>query len=240
MQARHDRQRSMWVTTSSVAGAIVLQHLLDQVDAPARRIEFVAEQHIGRARRLAEAAMHAGAQNLVGHRDVGIGELREGETGLHHTPAHIRPGLSTPLGSKLSFTRLLTPASAPFCGSNTSTDARGGGGRANERGVAAGRSRGAADGGGAGIGGRRQRGPDQAAGPVVEELRAGRQLRRKLGAARGRGRDPPQRPVADRAVVPERRGVADAAPELPRIASRRSAPARRTAAATSSARPCGA
>ena len=36
----------------------------------------------------------------------------------------MRPGLSTPLGSKLSFTRLLTPASAPFCGSNTSTDAR--------------------------------------------------------------------------------------------------------------------
>ena len=114
----------MCVTTSSVAGAIVLQHLLDQVDAPARRIELVAEQHIGRAGRLAEAAMHAGAQNIVRHRDVRIGELREGEIGLHHTPAHMRPGLSTPLGSKLSLTRLVTPASAPCCGSNTSTAAR--------------------------------------------------------------------------------------------------------------------
>ena len=103
---------------------IVLQHLLDQVDAAARRIELVAQQHIGRAGRLAEAAMHAGAQNIVRHRDVGIGELGEGEIGLHHTPAHMRPGLSTPLGSKLSLTRLVTPASAPCCGSNTSTAAR--------------------------------------------------------------------------------------------------------------------
>ena len=62
---------------------VVLQHVLDQVDAPARRIELVAEQHIGRAGRGAEAAMHAGAQDLVGFRDVRIGELREGEGGLH-------------------------------------------------------------------------------------------------------------------------------------------------------------
>jgi hypothetical protein len=44
---------------------VVLQHLLDQVDAAARRIELVAEQHIGRAGRGAEAAMHAGAEDLV-------------------------------------------------------------------------------------------------------------------------------------------------------------------------------
>jgi hypothetical protein len=64
-------------------GRVALQHLLDQVDAAARRIELVAEQHIGRAGRGAEAAMHAGAQNVVGHRDVRIGELGEGEVGLH-------------------------------------------------------------------------------------------------------------------------------------------------------------
>ena len=60
-------------------GPVVLQHVLDQVDAAARGIELVAEQHIGRAGRGAEAAMHAGAQDLVGLRDVRIGELREGE-----------------------------------------------------------------------------------------------------------------------------------------------------------------
>ena len=36
----------------------------------------------------------------------------------------MRPGLSTPLGSKPSFTRLLKPASPAPSGSNTSTDAR--------------------------------------------------------------------------------------------------------------------
>ena len=109
MQARHDRQRSICLTTSRVAGALVLQHLLDQIDAPARGIEFVAEQHIGRAGRGAEAAMHAGAQDLFRFRDLRIGQLGEGEGGLHrYTPAHMRPGLSTPLGSKLSFTRLVS------------------------------------------------------------------------------------------------------------------------------------
>ena len=47
-----------------VAGSLVLQHVLDQVDAAARAVELVAEQHVGRAGRGAEAAMHAGAQNL--------------------------------------------------------------------------------------------------------------------------------------------------------------------------------
>ena len=42
-----------------------LQHVLDQIDAPARRIEFVAEQEIGRAGGGAEAAMHAGAEDRL-------------------------------------------------------------------------------------------------------------------------------------------------------------------------------
>ncbi|MGY4329723.1 hypothetical protein ACVWWG_004140 [Bradyrhizobium sp. LB7.2] len=56
---------------------VLLQHLLDQIDAAARAIELVAKQHIGRTGRGAEAAMDAGAQDLVGFRDVGVGELRE-------------------------------------------------------------------------------------------------------------------------------------------------------------------
>src|SRR5262249_44363861 len=92
--------------------------------APARRIELVAEQHIGRARRGAEAAMNTRAQNLVRLRDVRIVKLLAGERGLHHTPAHMRPGLSTALGSKPSLTRRVTAATAVGCGWNTSTAAR--------------------------------------------------------------------------------------------------------------------
>ncbi len=60
-----------------------LQHVLDQVDAPARRIELVAEQQVGRAGGGAEAAMHAGAKDLLRGRHGRIGELRGGEAGLH-------------------------------------------------------------------------------------------------------------------------------------------------------------
>ncbi|MFK4510541.1 hypothetical protein ABIF81_005719 [Bradyrhizobium daqingense] len=54
---------------------VLLQHLLDQIDAAAWTIELVAEQDIGRTSRRAEAAMDAGAQDLVGFGDVGVGEL---------------------------------------------------------------------------------------------------------------------------------------------------------------------
>ena len=128
----------MCVTTSASRRRFVLQHLLDQVDAPARRIELVAEQDIGRAGGLAEAAMHAGAQDRVRHRDVGIGELRGREIGLHHTPAHMRPGLSTPLGSKLSFDAPGDRGERAPCGSNTSTAARVAARGADQRGMAAG------------------------------------------------------------------------------------------------------
>ena len=98
----------MCLTTSAVGGSVLLQHLLDQVDPPARAIEFVAEQHIGRAGRGAEAAMHAGAQDLVGLRDIGIGELREAEFGLHvAAPRVSRPRLRMFFGSKLWRTRSL-------------------------------------------------------------------------------------------------------------------------------------
>ena len=44
---------------------VLLEHLLDQVDATARGIELVAEQNISRAGRRAEPAMHAGAQDFL-------------------------------------------------------------------------------------------------------------------------------------------------------------------------------
>ncbi len=63
--------------------AVVLQHVLDEVDAAARAVELVAEQRVGRAGRGAETAMHAGAQDLGRFRGVGVGELGRAETGLH-------------------------------------------------------------------------------------------------------------------------------------------------------------
>ena len=65
------------------AGRPRLQHVLDQVDAPARAVELVAEQQERRAGRGAEPAMHAGPQHRVGRRGVGVAQLLGGEIGLH-------------------------------------------------------------------------------------------------------------------------------------------------------------
>ncbi len=154
---------------------VILQHVLDQVDAAARRIELVAQQHIGRTGRGAEAAMDAGAQDLVGFRGGRIGKLSEREMGLHdYTPAHMRPGLRMPLGSKLSFTRLVRAATPSACGSNTSTAARmAAGARINVAWPPAWATD-ATDHLRTGIARFRDRDPDQAAGPVEEIGPAGR------------------------------------------------------------------
>jgi hypothetical protein len=61
----------------------VLEHVLDEVDAPAWRIELIAVEYVGRAGGDAKTAMHAGAEYLFRFRHVRIGKLREGEGGLH-------------------------------------------------------------------------------------------------------------------------------------------------------------
>ena len=48
-----------------VRRAIVLKHVLDEVDAAARAVEFVAKQREGRAGGRAKTAMHAFAQNFL-------------------------------------------------------------------------------------------------------------------------------------------------------------------------------
>ena len=62
---------------------VVLKHVLDEVDASARRIELVAVEHIGRAGRGAEAAMNAGAEDFFRFRHGRIGKLRQGKGCLH-------------------------------------------------------------------------------------------------------------------------------------------------------------
>src|SRR4030095_717375 len=90
---------------------VLFQHLLDEIDPAARAIEFVAEQHVGRTGRGTEAAMHAGAQNLVGFSDIGVGELGSAEFGFHVADSRvIRPRLRMPFGSKLWRTRSLKAA----------------------------------------------------------------------------------------------------------------------------------
>ena len=204
----------MCLTTSARRRPVVLQHVLDQVDAPARGIELVAEQHIGRAGRGAEAAMHAGAQDLVGLRDVRIGELGEGEGGLHrYTPAHIRPGLSTPFGSKLSLTRLVKRGERRVLRLEHRHRGADRGRRADQRRVAAVRADRAAHARGAAVVRSGQRRPDQAAGPVVEVLGPLPDRGRDLVPARRRDRDAPERAgaagerhhVADRPATPRAR-----------------------------------
>ena len=70
---------------------VVLEHVLDQVDAAARAVELVAEQQVGRAGRGAEAAMHAAPQDLLRRGDVRIAQLLGREDGLHRLPAARAP-----------------------------------------------------------------------------------------------------------------------------------------------------
>ena len=60
-----------------------LQEPLHEVDAPARTVELVAQELIGRTRRGAEAAVHALAQDGVRGAPVGRVPDEVGEAGLH-------------------------------------------------------------------------------------------------------------------------------------------------------------
>jgi hypothetical protein len=48
------------------ADRLPFEHLFDQIDAPARPVELIAEQLESRAGRGAETAVHTAAQNRVG------------------------------------------------------------------------------------------------------------------------------------------------------------------------------
>ena len=88
-------------------------------------------------------------------------------------------------------------------------------GGADQRGVTAGRIEPLAQRAGMGVGGGRQRRPDQPAAPVVGHLAAAfaRELLPEAAAGRRRADDPPYRPQRARAVGGERLDVADRAPQ---------------------------
>ncbi|CAD6560071.1 hypothetical protein LMG28727_07040 [Paraburkholderia kirstenboschensis] len=88
-----------------------LEHLFDQIYAPARTVEFITKQLIGRTRCIAEPAMYAGAENA--RRFICALELLcfFAEIRLHRITrlavvqisAYMRPGLMMPWGSSCSF-----------------------------------------------------------------------------------------------------------------------------------------
>jgi len=63
--------------------ALVLEHLLHQVDAAARAVALVAQQHVGGAGGGAEAAVHTAAQNLVDFGRAWVLQLLAGEVRVH-------------------------------------------------------------------------------------------------------------------------------------------------------------
>ena len=98
--ARTAGQAAVKVQAGLLGDRLAFEYLLDQIDAPARAVELVAEQLVGRAGRRAEAAMHATAQDCLGlpaGRRVAdeVGEFR-----IHQNSAYRRPGLRMASGSK--------------------------------------------------------------------------------------------------------------------------------------------
>src|SRR3546814_4282037 len=89
---------------------IFLQHVLDQVNAAARAIEFVAEKDIGRAGRGAKAAMHAFADHRFRTGHGRIGKRRLGEFSLHGRYPPKRPVSKMPSGSNARRTRASSAA----------------------------------------------------------------------------------------------------------------------------------
>src|SRR5581483_5272629 len=123
--------------------AALLEHVLHQVDAPTRRIALIPEQHVGRARRRAQAAMHEASQDAVGFRQARFLELLGCEVRLHcsaachgapgairvgpytpHASAYMRPGFKIPAGANTDFRPRLISATRCSSGWNTSTAAR--------------------------------------------------------------------------------------------------------------------
>lgn len=76
-------QATVQVQLGLGSDGLAFEHLLDQINAPARAVEFIAEQLIGRTGGGAKAAMHALAQDVIAACGLGIGKLSQGEVGLH-------------------------------------------------------------------------------------------------------------------------------------------------------------
>ena len=65
------------------SGAVIFQHIFDEIDATPGTICFIAQQDIGGAGRCAKAAVDTGAENIIGCRKFRVGQLDYGEMCLH-------------------------------------------------------------------------------------------------------------------------------------------------------------
>ena len=128
-QARQVRQRSR-CSRAVAAGRAGLHELLDQVDAAAWAVEFVAGDAIGRAGRQAEAAMHAAADQRRGFmRPAQCRRARRRcavciDVRTVQSPAYMRPGLQMPAGSKTRFSERCRAMTGAGSGANTSGRSR--------------------------------------------------------------------------------------------------------------------
>ena len=82
-----------------------IQHVFDQINAATRAIALIAQHRISRTSRKTETAMNALSKVFLHHLDERIGALICCEFSFH-MPSYMRPGLSTPSGSKLSLSVL--------------------------------------------------------------------------------------------------------------------------------------
>ena len=73
---------------------VVLQHVLNQVNTPTRRIQFVAEQCVCRAGRCTKTAVNTGPQNFLGLSGRRIGKLGEGKVRFHAGDVVLVPATS--------------------------------------------------------------------------------------------------------------------------------------------------
>ena len=106
-------------------GPALLEHFLDQVDAPARAVEFVAFEHIGRTGRGTEAAM-THDRRIFSETAIWLSSSCASvkTVCMDQIPAYMRPVSRTPSGSKLDLISFVSSCSGGESGSNTSTRLR--------------------------------------------------------------------------------------------------------------------
>ena len=92
------------------------EHVLDEIDAATRSVQFVAQQQVRRARRVAKAAVDARAQDGIGFAAVARVAILGGKFGLHQQSASIRPRLKMRCGSKTALSLRCNPASVSSSG----------------------------------------------------------------------------------------------------------------------------
>jgi hypothetical protein len=84
-------------------GRLTFEHLLDEVNAPARAVELVAQQLVGRAGGSAKTAVHALTQNSFGSQAVGRALEFGCEMGLHQKLSAVKRGGNDMINKKPVF-----------------------------------------------------------------------------------------------------------------------------------------